>query len=425
MENALNKIPALPQGGEAPYDCNNGVWLFLFREKAKEDMDSYVADAVNMGYSVFDETSFGENYYTTLIKDGFCLHIYFTACDSSLRIIADGFTDLYETKMPQVEEMCKTTIWQFEVDHTLIDCGMCYIIRCCDNSFFVIDSAHPYSINDDERIYNFLRKLTPAGEKIRVAGWFFSHAHEDHVGKFCDILRYKTDIEIEALYYNFISTEHRDSHNWMPSNKNFQRMYEQLFEEHTEIKKIKLHSGQHFFVRNLEFRVLCTHEDVYPNSNLNYNDSSTMLIMNACGNTVQFPGDAGFEESDIVCPRFGKLLKCDIMQAAHHGHFGTRTEFYELSDAKTILFPTTQIKYDEEFEKIETNRIAVAIAEECFIASNGTMEFNLPYKVGEAIHHDDETFEDFDGVYNLWSYTYTEERKQELRDLFIKNGGKF
>lgn len=425
MQSILKKVPALPENGEAPYDCNNGVWLFLFRNKEKADMDSYISSALEMGYSIFDETSFGDNFYTTMTKDGLCLHVYFTTHDSSLRIVADGFTDLYEKEMPKVEERCPTTLWQFEVDHTLIDCGMCYIIRCCDNSFFIIDSAHPYSINDDERIYNFLKKYTPDGEKIRVAGWFFSHAHDDHVGKFCDILRYKNDIEIEAIYYNFPSIDHRDSHNWSIATKNFQKMYENLFEEHTEIKKIKLHSGQHFFVRNLEFRVLCTHEDVYPNSILDFNNSSTMLIMNACSTVVQFPGDAGFEESDIVCPRFGELLKCDIMQASHHGHFGTRSEFYKLADAKTILFPTTQIKYDEEWEKIETNRYAVGISQECYIASNGTMEFNLPYKLGEAIHHDDETFEDFDGIFNLWTYTYTDRRKQELRELFLKNGGKF
>ncbi len=424
MQDILKRIPVLPEGGEPPYDCNNGVWMFLFRQKSKADMDAYVSSALTMGYSVFDDTSFGENYYTTLTKDGFCLHVYFTAADSSLRIVADGFTALYDKTMPQVEERCPTTLWQFEVDHSLIDCGMCYIIRCCDNSFFIIDSAHPYSVNDDIRLYQFLRKLTPAGEKVRVAGWLFSHGHDDHVGKFCDVLKYNNDIIIETIYYNFISTEHRDSHNWMFSNRQFQRQYEQLFEEHTEIKKVKLHSGQRFFVRNLEFRVLCTHEDVYPNSNENYNDSSVMLIMNACGNTVQFPGDAGHEESDVVCARFGKLLKCDIMQAAHHGHMGTKTEFYELSDAKTILFPTTQIKFDEEFEKIDVNRRAVEIADECYIASNGTMEFQLPYIVGNAIHHDDETFEDFDGIYNLWAYEYTDERKQELYAQYLKNGGK-
>ncbi len=424
MKEVLSKIPQLPQNGELPYDCNNGVWMFLFRNKEKRDMDLYVNSALEMGYTVFDEAFFGDNYYTTLIKDNLQLHIYFTSCDSSLRIIADEYTALYNTKPQITENRCETTLWQFETDHSLIDCGMCYIIRCCDNSFFVIDSAHPYSVNDDKRIFDFLKMHTPEGEKVRVAGWFLSHAHEDHVGKFADILEYQKDIEIEAIYYNFVSTEHKDSFYWGTANKCFQNKYQRLFDEHCEIKKVKLHSGQHFYVRNLEFRVLCTHEDVYPNSLENFNDTSTMLMMWANGTSVQFPGDAGYEENDVVCPRFKELLKCDIMQASHHGHMGTKEEFYVYADAKTILFPNTQIKFDEEFEKIAVNRKAVEIADECYISANGTMEFKLPYIVGEAKHHNDETFEDFDGIYNLWAYEYTPERKQELYNKFLENGGK-
>ena len=67
MQNVISKILSLPEGYEPPYDCNNGAWLFLYRNKAKADMDSYVADALAMGYTVFDETSFGENYYTTMV----------------------------------------------------------------------------------------------------------------------------------------------------------------------------------------------------------------------------------------------------------------------------------------------------------------------------------------------------------------------
>lgn len=112
------------------------------------------------------------------------------------------------------------------------------------------------------------------------------------------------------------------------------------------------------------------------------------------------------------------------MQAAHHGHFGTTALFYELSDADVIMFPTTQIKFDEEYEAREINREAVAISDECYIASNGTVQLDLPYEKGTAKHFDDETFEDFDGIYNLWGYTYTDERKAELKAQFIAGGGK-
>ena len=53
----------------------------------------------------------------------------------------------------------------------------------------------------------------------------------------------------------------------------------------------------------------------------------------------------------------------------------------------------------------------------------GTVELDLPYIKGSAKKFDDETFESFEGVYNLWGYQYTDERKEELRRLFVKNGG--
>lgn len=425
MIDILKKIPPFGTPSEPAYDCGDGSYMLLARDKTKEDMDSFVKTAGKSGFEVFDETSFGKNFYTTLIKDGLFLHVYFCDCEGTLRVVADEKNEKYLTSVPSVERKCQTSLWQFEVDHSLIDCGMCYIIRCCDGSFFIIDSAHVYSIHDNDRIYKFLRERTPRGEKIKIAGWFFSHGHVDHIGKFCDFLKYNCDdVEIDALYYNFVPLTHPDNIYWEVSDKIFQANFDKLVAQYPNIKKVKLHSGQHFFVKNLEFRVLCTHEDVYPQNLQNFNDSSTMLMMYADSATVSFPGDAGHIESDIVTSRFGSLLKCDIMQAAHHGHFGTTALFYELSDADVIMFPTTQIKFDEEYEAREINREAVAISDECYIASNGTVQLDLPYEKGTAKHFDDETFEDFDGIYNLWGYTYTDERKAELKAQFIAGGGK-
>lgn len=72
------------------------------------------------------------------------------------------------------------------------------------------------------------------------------------------------------------------------------------------------------------------------------------------------------------------------MQQSHHGHSGTSPEFYQMANARTVMFPITKIKFDEEYPKQEANRVACSIAEEYFIASDGTVEFPLPYKVGSA-----------------------------------------
>lgn len=238
MIDILKKIPPFGTPSEPAYDCGDGSYMLLARDKTKEDMDSFVKTAGKSGFEVFDETSFGKNFYTTLIKDGLFLHVYFCDCEGTLRVVADEKNEKYLTSVPSVERKCQTSLWQFEVDHSLIDCGMCYIIRCCDGSFFIIDSAHVYSIHDNDRIYKFLRERTPKGEKIKIAGWFFSHGHVDHIGKFCDFLKYNCDdVEIDALYYNFVPLTHPDNIYWEVSDKIFQANFDKLVAQYPNIKR--------------------------------------------------------------------------------------------------------------------------------------------------------------------------------------------
>ncbi|MBR3621096.1 MAG: hypothetical protein IKN56_06270, partial [Clostridia bacterium] len=103
------------------------------------------------------------------------------------------------------------------------------------------------------------------------------------------------------------------------------------------------------------------------------------------------------------------------------GHSGLSPEFYRRANAACALFPVTQIKFDEEFDRQESNRLAVQIAREYYIASNGTAEIPLPYRPGNVTLCPDETFEDFEGIYNLWTYEYSEEYKNKLYEEFKKN----
>jgi len=142
--------------------------------------------------------------------------------------------------------------------------------------------------------------------------------------------------------------------------------------------------------------------------------------MFAEGSKVLFPGDSAVESDKVIVPRWGDYLKCDIVQVSHHGHTGTSPEFYRLADAPCALFAVTVIKFDEEFPRQEANRVAVDIAKEYHIASNGTVEIPLPYKFGQTKIYPDETFEDFHGIYSLWAYEYTNERKEQLYQDFLK-----
>ncbi len=403
------------------YDCNDNVSMRLYKD--------IQADFFEKAINVFFENGFSEYYsrntescrFCSLLKNKELVQLVYSYPQNELRIICDDYTSIPNIIKPEPCGLCPVRLWQFEVDHSLIDCGMCYIIQCSDYSFFIVDSAHPYSVNDDIRIYEFLRRKTPAELPVRVAGWFFSHGHDDHIGKFMDVFRYNKDIIIEGLYYNFVSNSHFSSDAWMESTKRFADNFIQEINGQKDIPVYKLHTGQRVYIRDLEIDVLCTHEDVFPASLENYNDSSTVLMVRIGEDKICFPGDAGGEESAILEARYPNELECDIMQVAHHGHFGTSPRFYQMANARVALFATTQIKYDEEYPRYEANRVADALAEHLFIASNGTVEFTFPLKGSTIKKYPDETFENFSGIYNLWAYDYTEEFKSGLKQLFENN----
>ncbi|MBQ7543144.1 MAG: hypothetical protein IJT44_12730 [Clostridia bacterium] len=415
---------ALPAAVLADYDCHNGARMRVF-DSTNEDMLQTVLDAAkDAGFRPFASNRLEDNIYETLLSDAALAHVYYCGAEKKLRVIVDPNTTVYSPSPEAFERRCASAVWQFETDHSFIDCGMCFILRCADNSFFLIDSGHFLQPNDHFRIYRFLRERTPAQEKVVISGWFFSHAHDDHVCQFMKFLHDGyDDVVIEKLYYNMTDPDGRDSGCWKESNKRIMRDFEREAEG-SGLPIVKLHSGQRFFVRNLRIDVLCTHEDVYPNSLENYNDSSTVLMIEADGCRISIPGDAGAQESDVLTGRFTeKTLRCDVMQQAHHGHFGTSALYYKLSAAKVVLFPNTQIIFEQDLPVYEANRVAIDLADEYHVSSNGTVEVPLPYVPGTVKVLPDETFENFDRIHALWGYTYTDEYKQALFDEYLRRSG--
>lgn len=420
-------IPLIKNKKNSVYNSAHSSQLMLFEDVNKNEYLSHLEDIKATGCKEVYRTDIEDNLTSVFESDEALIFSSFYPCDNTVRTVLEKNKNLPEFKMREdLENKTKTTLWQFEVDHSLIDCGMCYIIRCCDGSFFIIDSAHTYSCRDDERIHQFLRERTPENEKIRIAGWFFSHGHDDHITQFKNFLLYQSDdVIFEGLYFNFPTYEHRDSHNWMGAGKGYVGQFLEAIKKRDDIPVYTLHSGERFYIRNLKFDVLCSHEDVFPKSNENYNDSSVVLMMTAENTKVCFPGDAGHEESYILEKRYKNgYLKCEIMQSAHHAHFGTTENFYRMTNSEVALVPSTQIMYDGDMERYEATRVMTDIAKYLYIASNGTVEIDLPYKSGEIKVHPDETFENFQGINNLWSYEYTDERKAQLYKEYLERGGK-
>ncbi|MBQ1223693.1 MAG: hypothetical protein IIX84_05340 [Oscillospiraceae bacterium] len=422
MEKIFENIPLPRSAADREYPCGNGVHMLIFSGISAEAFSAYCAELTEKGFTLTDSHSIPGSSFAFFTREGLTLALNLFGED--LRIVADGFTAPVKLADP-CPRTAQTTLWQHEVDHTMIDCGMCFIIRCCDGSWFIIDSGHYFQVNDNDRIHKFMRDRTPEGERIRIAGWFISHCHSDHVSKFCDFLRYNMDdCDLEAVYLNFPHPYPPEGAAWGRRGNNLfiLNVNEQL-DSLPEIPVVKLHTGQRFAVRNLNFTVLCTHEDVFPTEDTDFNNTSTVLMMESEGTKVLFLGDASDASSTIMEKRWGELLKCDILQVAHHGHHGCSAALYEFTRADAALFSNTQIFFDIDLEKEkEANATILRYAKEYYISSNGTVEADLPYTAFKELP--DETFEDFAKINQLWGYEYTPERKAELYAKFLERGGK-
>ena len=391
-------------------------------DSCPEEFEKIKAEYIANGYALVFERYDCGNMFADLLSDRL-FHISFTR-DTCLRITEDKNTNLPSFCPVKCTPILQPIYFQFETNHEYIDCGMCIIIRLCDGSYFIVDSAHYLSVGDYERIHSFLRKNTTT-ERITIAGWYFSHAHSDHICQFTEFLKQKySDTDIEGIYYNFVDYEkHPDVQNWEQDEKN--RTAEFL----DEVKRSKIpiftpHTGQIFYIRDMKIDVLCTHEDIYPLSMADFNDTSTCLMAEISGTKIFIPGDCSRKSSARLETIWGNSLKCDILQVAHHGHTGLTKNLYELTKGKIALFANTKIKHDEEYPRREENRRIIELADEFYVSSEGTVEIPLPYKQHNVKIHKPETVENFKEIQKLWGYTYTDEFKQNVYDTFISNGGK-
>ena len=410
------------QADEPVYDCRENCFMKLYRNVDKDEFENWLSVLENDGFESLQKTGNNGNLYACFMGD-VQINAFYTPCDSILRVAVSEDKRTPNFTPTACDGKGETAFYGFESDQALIDCGMCLIIQCPDNSFFVVDSGHYMQFNDNDRIYKFMRERTPEGQKVVVNGWLLTHAHSDHICKFMDYLRYNCyDTIIEGIYSNLIPDDYYGYTEWtreevMLSKKLFKMLAE------TKIPTYKIHTGQRFYIRNLMFDVLGTHEDIYPNQVTDYNDSSCMVMLTAENSRIFISGDASVKASVELEKRYGEALKCDVVQIAHHGHRGLSPRAYEYLNADVAVFPITRIKFDEEYPRMEANRRAIELAKAYYITSDGTVKIPLPMNLDTIEVLPDETFEDFGKINRLWGYSYTDERKAELFGMFTERGG--
>ena len=289
----------------------------------------------NAGFRCADGKISDPFYAVTGYKGNKQVYAYRTKATGEVRVIEETTAGENIQNVSFIEDTGNEKICQYALYYdpenghspTTTNCGMFYIVLLGDNSLFLIDGGDEMQCSKDalEGMYRFLRRLTGTeeGEKMRIAGWFFTHAHGDHLAACIRLLRtYPDAFELERVLFNYPS--------YQVVNRGYDSpaflLKETIREFAPDAKAIKLHTGMSFRLAGTGFNVLYTHEDAvrpeepdkYPFGD--FNCTSTILKMTTRnGGTVMWLGDTNVETERLVAETIpAEVWKSDVVQIAHH-----------------------------------------------------------------------------------------------------------
>ena len=207
-------------------------------------------------------------------------------------------------------------------------------------------------------------------------------------GGFLDFIsKYKDECAIDTLFYTFPSLSLPEAIYWKQSDNATMREFDYTVAQKLPNTNICfLHTGETFSFADLDFEVLFTHEDIYPDRIGSFNDTSTVLRVTCDGKSILFLGDL----QDASCKKLEKMhgsyLKSDAVQVAHHGFNGSTIETYDLVAPELALWPTADYGYHGNKERaVNAHIIAMPCVKEHLIAGIfGTAKLTLPYTPGTA-----------------------------------------
>ncbi len=242
-------------------------------------------------------------------------------------------------------------LFQLKLDQSIVDCGMSYVLQLHSGHFFLIDGGY-FTPGEAERLYRFLCARSEG--KPVIDAWFFSHAHQDHIGAFLDMMdAHREDLTIGRLIYNFQPLPLPETSEGWRQTKNdlatVKRFYETVDRTCAGVEHVTPHTGDRWQMEEIGIQVLYTHEDLDVPST--FNDHSTVLRVETAGWSLLFLGDLYREGSRILLQRCPEKLKCDIVQVAHHGFAGATPALYRAADAHYALWPSTEKNIAENLDR--------------------------------------------------------------------------
>ncbi len=417
-----------PEGLElsGTIDVHDGMEYYYEGDGVTADAYSaYCNTLTAAGYTVYTESSAENSIFRTYVNREKNITLYVAYNDfkhaaseetkhqKAIRIVAsslDSVNLLEEDLLTQdlsYEKMQNSSITAIKLHYTDGNWGNLYVITLEDGSFILLDGGASNTI-DRDRIYAVLCDLYARGnhatdvptkeDPIRIAAWYLSHGHGDHYGSMASFVKQycanydKFCVTVDRLIANFASDEEyfnsesgRETTGVGSYNSTMRDKFAQYSAyvsdapgEEPGFKYYKVHTGQKFWLANVELNVMYTHEDQYPRRIHVYNNTSTVIRMSLyhtndatvsaeSETTMIWLGDSHTNASAWMRATYGEALQSDMVQVAHHGYSGCEWALYQLVAPTCVWWPTDQNTYKKYHNAKATG--------------SGLVDYNINYKL--------------------------------------------
>ena len=344
--------------------CNQ----IILEDATPESYKNYISLLESEGYKKYTDNDISGNLFTTLYNDDYTLNVGYYKPNDECRIVIEPFEEKTLIGLESDNKYTAVTTTQI----TMLGCefkessgtykgnGLSLLYRLADGSFVIVDGGH--DTNSTWWRNNLMDAITEqakdyaSGKDIRIAAWFISHAHGDHMGMLKkEASNFAKKFTVERVIANLMSDKEIEKSLSSSHGKNFgggeAKVTNQVRTAASDLGAdlIQCHTGQKFYFADTVFEILYTVETFAPATTNALNTSSILVrstTTDANGKSTpdMVMGDVTGPAMAICNKMSGAELRCEIVQVAHHGYqtWGNDNaiaDSYKLMSPEIVLWP--------------------------------------------------------------------------------------
>jgi hypothetical protein len=229
--------------------------------------------------------------------------------------------------------------------------GMGYVYELSDGSFFIIDGGYfnGSTVSSAEWLTKTLQQMASDPRNIRIAAWYMTHPHEDHMGAYCDMAKRtecRRTMTIEKMIINVPADEYvksagcEDIVGWLDS----------ALDKWTPEQIVKAHPGQQFYIADLTLTIYSSPDLVLPQNVTitDLNELCNVAMVDYMGKRALFMGDSDTIPNPKIARNYTDSLKADILQLSHHGYGDTNAGVvYDYVHPTIVFWPVCDEHYND------------------------------------------------------------------------------